>query len=68
MAIPVVRKLRRFISAVRMHIPAIHFHDLHIPEAEWRIGLAWTKLSEKHKLISKFSSDSYRRYQPSSDW
>jgi DNA-binding transcriptional LysR family regulator len=42
-------------SAVRMHVPAVRFHDLRMPEAEWRIGVAWNKLSEKRDLISRFS-------------
>jgi DNA-binding transcriptional LysR family regulator len=42
-------------SAVRMHVPGIRFHDLRTPEAEWRIGVAWNKLSEKRELISRFS-------------
>jgi DNA-binding transcriptional LysR family regulator len=42
-------------SAVKMHVPGIRFHDLPIPEAEWRIGVAWNKLSEKRELISRFS-------------
>lgn len=42
-------------SALRMHVPGIRFHELRMPEAEWRIGLAWNKLSEKKELISRFS-------------
>ncbi len=42
-------------SAVKMHVPGIRFHDLRSPEAEWRIGVAWNKLSEKRELISRFS-------------
>jgi DNA-binding transcriptional LysR family regulator len=42
-------------SAVKMHVPGIRFHDLRTPEAEWRIGVAWNKLSEKRELISRFS-------------
>jgi DNA-binding transcriptional LysR family regulator len=42
-------------SAVKMHVPGIRFHDLRTPEAQWRIGVAWNKLSEKRGLISRFS-------------
>jgi DNA-binding transcriptional LysR family regulator len=42
-------------SAVKMHVPGIRFHDLRTPEAEWRIGVAWNKLSEKRELISRFA-------------
>jgi DNA-binding transcriptional LysR family regulator len=42
-------------SALRMHVPGIRFHDLRMPQAEWRIGIAWNKLSEKKELISRFS-------------
>jgi len=43
-------------SAVRMHVPGVRLHELRIPEAEWKIGLAWSKLSEKRELISRFSA------------
>ena len=43
-------------SAVRMHVPGVRFHELRMPEAEWRIGVAWNKLSEKRELISRFSA------------
>jgi DNA-binding transcriptional LysR family regulator len=43
-------------SAVRMHVPGVHFHELRMPEAEWRIGVAWNRLSEKRELISRFSA------------
>jgi DNA-binding transcriptional LysR family regulator len=42
-------------TAVRMHVPGVRFHDLRMPEAEWRIGVAWNKLSEKRELIARFS-------------
>lgn len=41
-------------SAIRMHVPGVHLHELHMREAEWRIGLAWNKLSDKRNLISRF--------------
>jgi DNA-binding transcriptional LysR family regulator len=43
-------------SALRMHVPGIRFHDLRMPEAQWRIGVAWSKLADKHELIAKFVS------------
>jgi len=43
-------------SAVRMHVPGVAMHELRMPEAEWKIGLAWHKLSEKRELISGFSA------------
>jgi DNA-binding transcriptional LysR family regulator len=43
-------------SAVRMRVPGVHLHELHMPEAEWNIGVAWNKLSEKRELISRFSA------------
>jgi DNA-binding transcriptional LysR family regulator len=43
-------------SAVRMHVPGVHFHELHMREAEWRVGVAWNKSSEKRELISRFSA------------
>jgi DNA-binding transcriptional LysR family regulator len=42
-------------SAVRMHVPGVRLHELRMPEAEWRIGVAWNKLSEKRELIARFS-------------
>jgi DNA-binding transcriptional LysR family regulator len=43
-------------SAIRMRVPGVQFHKLRMPEAEWRIGVAWLKASEKRQLISRFSS------------
>jgi DNA-binding transcriptional LysR family regulator len=43
-------------SAIRMRVPGLRFHELRMPEAEWHIGVAWSKLSEKHGLISRFSA------------
>jgi DNA-binding transcriptional LysR family regulator len=43
-------------SAVRMHVPGVRFHELRMPDAEWCIGVAWNKLSEKRELISRFSA------------
>jgi DNA-binding transcriptional LysR family regulator len=41
-------------SALRMHVPGIRLRDLRMPEAEWRIGVAWNKLAEKRDLIARF--------------
>jgi DNA-binding transcriptional LysR family regulator len=41
-------------SAVLLHVPGVHFHDLQMPEAEWRIGVAWNKQAEKIGLIARF--------------
>jgi DNA-binding transcriptional LysR family regulator len=41
-------------SAVRLRVPGLRFHELHIKEATWRIGLAWNRHSEKGALISRF--------------
>jgi DNA-binding transcriptional LysR family regulator len=43
-------------SALRMRVPGVRFHDLHMPEAQWRIGVAWSKLADKRELIAKFVS------------
>jgi len=40
--------------AIRMHVPGIRFHELRMPDAEWRIGLAWNRSSEKRQLIERF--------------
>ena len=42
-------------SALRMHVPGIRLHDLRTTEAEWSIGIAWSKLSDKHAMILRFS-------------
>jgi DNA-binding transcriptional LysR family regulator len=42
-------------SAMRMNVPGVRFHQLHMAEAEWQIGIAWNKLSEKPELIKRFS-------------
>jgi DNA-binding transcriptional LysR family regulator len=41
-------------AARRMGVPGVRFHDLGVPEAEWRIGIAWNRLSDKAELISRF--------------
>ncbi len=43
-------------SALRMHVPGVRFHDLHMPEAQWRIGVVWNKLAEKSELIARFAA------------
>src|SRR5580693_8307443 len=35
-------------------VPGVRFHDLGLPEAKWRIGIAWNRLSDKAELISRF--------------
>ena len=34
-------------AARRMGVPGVRFHDLGVPEAKWRIGIAWNRLSDK---------------------
>jgi DNA-binding transcriptional LysR family regulator len=41
-------------AARRMGVPGVRFHDLGVPEAKWRIGIAWNRLSDKTELISRF--------------
>jgi DNA-binding transcriptional LysR family regulator len=41
-------------AARRMGVPGVRFHDLGLPEAKWRIGIAWNRLSDKAELISRF--------------
>ena len=41
-------------AAKRMGVPGVRFHDLGVPEAKWRIGIAWNRLSDKAELISRF--------------
>ena len=43
-------------SEKRMSVPGVSYHQLPMPEAEWQIGIAWNKLSEKHELITRFST------------
>lgn len=43
-------------AATRIRVPGVKFHELHMPEAEWPIGIAWKKSSEKVNLVSKFRS------------
>jgi DNA-binding transcriptional LysR family regulator len=42
-------------SAVCMHVPGVRLHDLRTTEAEWSIGIAWNKRSDKHVMIARFS-------------
>lgn len=39
-------------SAVRIKVPGIRFHELHMKEAVWSIGIAWNRSSEKQALVS----------------
>ncbi len=41
-------------AARRMGVPGVRFDDLGVPEAKWRIGIAWNRLSDKAELISRF--------------
>ena len=41
-------------AARRMGVPGVRFHDLGVPEAKWRIGIAWNRLSDKAELIARF--------------
>jgi DNA-binding transcriptional LysR family regulator len=41
-------------AARRMGVPGIRFHELGAPEAKWRIGIAWNRVSDKAELISRF--------------
>jgi len=41
-------------SSERMRVPGLHFHRVDTPQASWRIGVAWHRGSEKHKLVSRF--------------
>jgi DNA-binding transcriptional LysR family regulator len=41
-------------AARRMGVPGVRFHDLGVPEAKWRIGIAWNRISDKAELISRF--------------
>ena len=41
-------------AAMRMGVPGVRFHKLGVPEAKWRIGIAWHRLSDKAELISRF--------------
>jgi DNA-binding transcriptional LysR family regulator len=43
-------------AARRLGVPGVRFHDLGVPEAKWRIGIAWNRLSDKAELISRFVS------------
>jgi len=41
-------------AARRMGVPGVRFYRLGVPEARWRIGIAWNRLSDKAELISRF--------------
>jgi DNA-binding transcriptional LysR family regulator len=42
-------------SAVRMKVPGVRLHELHIRQAFWPIGTAWNRNSEKRLLVSRLS-------------
>ena len=41
-------------AARRMGVPGVRFYELGMPQARWRIGIAWNRLSDKVELISRF--------------
>ena len=41
-------------AAIRINVPGVRFHELHMTEAEWRIGMAWNRVSPKLELLSRF--------------
>ena len=43
-------------SAVRIKVPGVRFHELHMKEAIWRIGIAWNRTSEKNILVSRLAN------------
>lgn len=43
-------------AAMKMRVRGIKFHELRSAEAEYRIGVAWNRSSEKHNLISRFTT------------
>lgn len=43
-------------AAIRMRVPGVRFHELRMAEAEWPIGIAWNRLSEKRNLIARFTA------------
>ena len=56
-------------AAKGMKVKGISFHELRQAEAEWPIGIAWSRFSEKLDLISRFTALALsvaQRYSPSS--
>jgi len=43
-------------SAVRMKVPGVHFHDVRMKDAMWRIGIAWNRNSERRVLVSRLAN------------
>jgi len=43
-------------AAMKMRVSGIKFHELNSAEAEYRIGVAWNRYSEKRDLIARFST------------
>ncbi len=41
-------------AARRMGVPGVRFHELGLPGAKWRIGIALNRFSDKAELISRF--------------
>jgi DNA-binding transcriptional LysR family regulator len=42
-------------SSARLRVPGVRLHPLTMPEAEWPIGAAWHRQSEKRALIARFA-------------
>jgi DNA-binding transcriptional LysR family regulator len=43
-------------AAVKIRVRGIKFHELKSAEAEYRIGVAWNRYSEKRDLIARFTT------------
>lgn len=43
-------------AAIKMRVSGIKFYELRSSEAEYRIGVAWNRFSEKRDLISRFTA------------
>jgi DNA-binding transcriptional LysR family regulator len=43
-------------KAIKIRFGGIKFHELRSAEAEYRIGVAWNRSSEKRELITRFTT------------
>jgi DNA-binding transcriptional LysR family regulator len=43
-------------AAIRMLVRGVKFHELRTAEAEYRVGIAWNRFSDKSNLISRFTT------------
>jgi DNA-binding transcriptional LysR family regulator len=43
-------------AAIRMQVKGLKFHKLRTAEAEYRIGIAWNRFSDKRDLIARFTT------------